>query len=66
MEHKLITIRELAQKLSLSESHLLRRLSEKPQKYLIRFGIKEGSVWRFSLNKIDEAIEKGEPIIVKA
>ena len=61
----LLTVKEFSEMMGFSSQHILRRLSESPQKYNIRYAIKQGGQWRFPLAQIQEALSKGEQIICR-
>ncbi len=61
-----LTVKEFAQVMGFSAQHILRRLSEDPQKYSIRFATKQGGQWRFPVSQVHDALSRGEQIILKA
>lgn len=56
------SLKEFANLLQFSESHIRRRLTESPQKYRIKYAHKCGGRWRFNRLKIDNAIQNDEPL----
>ncbi len=61
-----LTVKEFAKMMGFSAQHILRRLSESPHKYNVRFAIKQGGQWRFPISQIQDALSRGEQIILKA
>ena len=47
-----------------SDNLIYRRLTETPRKYTVRFARKEGKTWVFNRILVDEAIQRGESIII--
>lgn len=59
-------IKQIAEITGKSENLIYRRLTERPKRYIVRFGRKEGAHWVFDRKKVDEAISRDESIIVPA
>jgi hypothetical protein len=48
-----------------SANLIYRRLTEKPQRYCVRFARREGGRWVWDRQKVDTAIEANESLIVR-
>jgi hypothetical protein len=62
-DKKCYSIHEMALLLGKSDNLIYRRLTEKPQKYVVRYARKEGDRWVFDKSLVDDAIRKSESII---
>jgi hypothetical protein len=58
------SLNELAPLVCKSANLIYRRLTEKPPRYRVRFARREGGRWVWDRKQVDEAIAKGESIII--
>jgi len=59
------SLNDLARIIGKSPALLYRRLTETPQKYLVRFAHQEGRSWLFPKDEIDDAVAAGESILIR-
>jgi hypothetical protein len=59
------SLKEFAALTGKSCNLIYRRLTEKPQRYYVRFSRREGERWVFDRKSVDTAIAAGESLIVR-
>ena len=63
--NKTYTTKQFSELVGKSRHLIYRRLTEKPRKYVIRFARKEGETWVFDRQKVDDAIQNDESLIIR-
>jgi hypothetical protein len=63
---KTYTVKQLSNLVGKSRNLIYRRLTEKPRKYIVKFARKEGETWVFDRQKVDNAIQMNESLIIRA